>query len=237
MTEPRPTRDGSATLYSARYAQPYASEHGALKEARSVFLAGSGVGERLARGETARVLEVGFGTGLNFFVTAAACLQNPAAGLRYTALEHLLLDAPTVEELGYGPLVGGVVEGYLRWRENLAEPSGTQLFGAGRVQLELLVGEALAQPLPAEGFHAVYHDAFSPEVNPELWTEAFLERLVTTLLPGGALVSYCVQGAVRRRLAALGLAVTKRPGPPGGKREVLAAYKPARKPAHKPLTP
>lgn len=237
MTEPRPTRDGSATLYSARYAQTYASEHGALKEARSVFLAGSSVGERLKDGETVRVLEVGFGTGLNFFVTAAACLQNPAAVLHYTALEHTLLDAPTVRGLAYEALVGGVVSDYLRWRETLVEPSGVQVFESGRVRLELLVGEASAQAFPAETFHAVYHDAFSPEVNPELWTEDFLGKLVAALQPGGTLVSYCVQGAVRRRLGALGLDVAKRPGPEGGKREVLAAHKPARPSARKPLGP
>ena len=239
-TEQRPTRDGSATLYSARYAQLYASEHGALSEALSVFLAGSGVGARLADGDaggTVRVLEVGFGTGLNFFVTAAACLQNPAAGLRYTALEHTLLDAPAVRGLAYDSLVGGAVENYLRWRENLSETSGAQVFETGRVRLELRLGEASAQSLPTESFHAVYHDAFSPEVNPELWTEGFLEKLVTALKPGGTLVSYCVQGAVRRRLEALGLEVAKRPGPPGGKREVLAAHKPARKPTRKPQTP
>ena len=85
----RPTRDGSATLYSARYGQPYASEHGALSGAKRVFLEGSRVGQRLARGETVRVLEVGFGTGLNFFVTAAACLEG-SARLEYTAREHTL---------------------------------------------------------------------------------------------------------------------------------------------------
>ena len=226
MTEPRPTRDGSATLYSARYTQTYASEHGALSEAQSVFLAGSSVGERLANGETVRVLEVGFGTGLNFFVTAAACLENPAAGLEYTALEHTLLDAPTVRGLAYDSLVGGVVNDYLGWRENLIETTGTQVFETGWVRLELLLGEASAQTLPKGSVHAVYHDAFSPDVNPELWTEDFLGKLVTALKPGGALVSYCVQGVVRRRLEALGLEVSKRPGPKGGKREVLAARKP-----------
>lgn len=227
MTRSHPTRDGSATLYSARYAQAYASEHGALSEARWVFLEGSGVNERLAAGGTVRVLEVGFGTGLNFFVTAAACLQNPVARLHYTALEHTLLDATTVRGLGYAPLVGGVVEDYLGWREGVVD-AGQLTFETGRVRLELPLGEAHEQALPLETFNAVYHDAFSPEVNPELWTESFLETLAAALTPGGALVSYCVQGAVRRRLAALGLEVAKRPGPAGGKREVLFARRPNR---------
>ena len=173
------------------------------------------------------MLEVGFGTGLNFFVTAQACLAHPRARLEYTALEHTLLDAETVSQLGYGALVGdALVAAYLEWRTELGDSPlpGSYVFEWDSVRLELLLGDAAAQPLPAA--EAVYHDAFSPAVNPELWTEAFLGRLAAALSEGGVMVSYCVQGAVRRRLGALGLVVSKRPGPPGGKREVLVARKP-----------
>ena len=218
------TADGSATLYSGRYAQPFASARGALSEAQHVFLAGSGIEARLAAGEQLRVLEVGFGTGLNFFVTAQACEAHPNARLDYTALEHTLPDAETVAQLGYGALLGAEVVGaYLEWRAGFDPAPGSCVFEWGRVRLELLLGDAAAQPLPARPVDAVYHDAFSPAVNPELWTEAFLARLVGTLAEGGVIASYCVQGAVRRRLGALGLEVHKRPGPPGGKREVLVA--------------
>lgn len=227
-TEPVQTADGSLTLYSRRYGQSYASHRGALAEARAVFLANSGVGARLTRGEAVRVLEVGFGTGLNFFVTAAACLEHPGAALYYSALEHTLLGAEPVRQLGYETLVAcDVVAHYLEWRGGLGEPAGkTSVFEWQNVRLELLLGEATEQTLPPATFHAVYHDAFSPEVNPELWSERFLAELVRALRPGGALVSYCVQGRVRRTLQRLGLEVSKYPGPAGGKREVLVARKP-----------
>jgi tRNA U34 5-methylaminomethyl-2-thiouridine-forming methyltransferase MnmC len=64
-------------------------------------------------------------------------------------------------------------------------------------------------------------------VNPEAWTEPLLARLAARLLPGGVWVSYSVQGRVRRALAAAGLRVAREPGPPGGKREMLRAEKPA----------
>ena len=226
MPKLRPTQDGSATLYSERYAQTFASERGALSEAREVFLAASGVAQKLAAGKAVKVLEVGFGSGLNFFVTAAACSAQPAARLDYAALEQTLLGAATVRQLEYGNLLKSeVVEQYLTWRE-LTQASETCIFETGRVRLTLLLGEATTQTLPAATFHSVYHDAFSPKVNPELWTENFLATLANTLKPGGTLVSYCVQGAVRRRLQHLGFTVTKRPGPVGGKREVLFAQKP-----------
>ncbi len=221
------TSDGSSTLYSARYGQTYGSSRGALQEAREVFLENSGVAARLASGEAVRVLEVGFGTGLNFFVTAQACLANPSATMHYTALEHTLLGAETVRELGYEALIdSALVRAYLQWREHGNKAPGTHVFKALGVKLELLLGEATHQILPKSSFDALYHDAFSPDVNPELWTEAFLSELVGALAPGGALVSYCVQGGVRRALQNLGLVVSKRPGPAGGKREVLVATKP-----------
>ncbi|MCB1757929.1 MAG: hypothetical protein KDJ38_20590, partial [Gammaproteobacteria bacterium] len=79
--------------------------------------------------------------------------------------------------------------------------------------------------IPADTFHAVYLDAFSPESNPELWRPAFLQTLFRSLLPGGRLVSYCVKGRVRRDLQMTGFDVFKTPGPPG-KREVLIAQRP-----------
>lgn len=222
------TSDGSCTLFSARYNQTYGSSQGALSEAQAVFLENSGVKTRLAARESVRVLEVGFGTGLNFFVTAQACLAQPGAQLHYTALEHTLLDAQTVAPLGYGAHVGDdLLTAYMSWRGNDDKAPGMNVFEVGSVKLELRLGEALTQDLPDARFEAVYHDAFSPEANPELWHEDFLAKLVEALVPGGALVSYCVQGAVRRRLRALGLEVGKLPGPVGGKREVLLAHKPA----------
>lgn len=240
MTTRLRTRDGSCTLYSARYAQAYGSQHGALTEAQEVFLAPSGVAARLASGEVVRVLEVGFGTGLNFFVTARAALAAPGAQLHYTALERDLLSAAEVAALGYGELLGegDLLAAYSSWRAGLTSAAGVQRFlfpaRAARVTLELHLGDAAALAatgaLPRGPFRAVYQDAFSPEANPELWTPDFLEALTSALEPGGTLTSYCVKGVVRRRLAALGLTVSRRPGPPGGKREVLLARRWGRAP-------
>lgn len=222
------TADGSRTLVSARYAQAFGSHRGALTEARHAFLAASGTAARLAAGGPARVLEVGFGTGLNFFVTAAAA-ATAGAELRYLALERELLPAAALAPLALEPLLPAApVAAWLAWRAGLpdAPTPGRYRFAAGRTELELLVGEATAQPLPEGWAHAVYHDAFSPDANPEPWAAPFLGRLAAALTPGGALVTYTVAGAVRRRLAAAGLAVEKLPGPPGGKRETLRARRP-----------
>ena len=94
------TADGSRTLYSDPYEQTMHSHRGAVTESRHVFLEGAGVAARLGRGEEARVLEVGFGTGLNFFLTADLALKTDAP-LEYVALERALLPSQVVRQLGY----------------------------------------------------------------------------------------------------------------------------------------
>jgi tRNA 5-methylaminomethyl-2-thiouridine biosynthesis bifunctional protein len=94
----------------------------------------------------------------------------------------------------------------------------------------VLLGDARAATWPT-GVDAVYLDGFSPSVNPELWTDEVLARVASHLAAGGAVASYCVQGRVRRALEGAGLRVEKRPGPPGGKREVLWARRPSQPPA------
>lgn len=221
------TADGSRTLFSPRYRQSFRSRHGALTEARHVFLQGSGVAARLAAGEPTSVLEVGFGAGLNALLTVDAAA---AAGTRlgYVALDRALPPAGTLEALAYREALRdpALADALAAWLRSLPEPppAGAEL-ELGGARLALGLGDALAASLPT-GVHAVYHDAFSPAANPEPWSAPFLTRLFDALAPDGTLVSYTVQGALRRRLRTVGFHVAKVPGPPGGKREALLARKP-----------
>lgn len=225
--EPSITSDGSNTLYSLRYAQTYHSRHGAVAESRHVFLAASSVADRLAGGLATRVLEVGFGTGLNFLLTAQAALES-GSRVSYVALEQNLLAASILARLGYEGLAPRPMAGLLAFRESLpAVPGpGTYQVELPGASLELRLGEAQGIPLEEEAFDAVYHDGFSPDANPELWTDAFLQRLAGALSKEGRLVTYTVKGTVRRSLAGAGLLAEKRPGPEGGKREMLLARRP-----------
>ena len=223
------TADGSRTLYSDHYEQTMHSRQGALTESRHVFLKGAGVAAQLGQDEPMRVLEIGFGTGLNFFVTADLALTTHTP-LDYVALERDLLPSQVIRELEYerGLEHKGLLQTFFDARDKLPEPPpvGRYAFHLAKgVGLELRLGEATDVRLEPGQYGAVYMDAFSPDANPELWTEDFLEGLYHTLIPGGTLSSYCVKGAVRRRLQALGFTVRKRPGPPGGKREMLVATK------------
>lgn len=234
------TADGSRTLSSPTYGETYGSTHGALSEALHVYLQGSGVAHRLATHQPTRVLEIGFGTGLNFIVTAEAAVRAGTA-LHYTAFEREPLPTDTIAAVHHGSesrmeLVAALIAGLSA--PPTATNSSTRLHvdGAGDVVLDLVVADARdADRLGyLEGgeaaYHAIYLDAFSPTANPELWTADYLTALAAALTPGGSLATFTVSGAVRRTLARAGLTVSKRQGPPGGKRETLVATRPATEP-------
>ena len=223
--EPFTSADGSRSLHSQRYGEPYRSRHGARSESWHVFVAGSGVAARLAAGQPTTVLELGLGTARNLGASAAVALAF-GTPLRYVACEHDLLSADAwasqePDALGPPRFRDALLAARRRWQ---ALPGRRHTLRLGPVRLELLLGDAREAAWP-EAVDAVYLDAFSPAVNPELWTEAVLRRVAASLAVGGSVVSYCVQGRVRRILAATGLEVERRPGPPGGKRDVLWAQR------------
>jgi tRNA U34 5-methylaminomethyl-2-thiouridine-forming methyltransferase MnmC len=227
------TGDGSLTVHSPRFGQGFRSRGGAHAEARHVFVDGSGVGPRLRLGAPAAVLEVGLGAGTNLGLTVAAAWAGDAR-LRYLAIEReplppeawRALDLPTWTPAPFAEAWLAALE---RWT---AAPTAAFAVAVRGVRVEVVVAEAGAfvarGGLATHGaFDAVYLDPFSPDVDPDAWRPGTLAALTAALAPGGALVTYSVQGAVRRALAAAGLEVAKVPGPPGGKREVLRARKPA----------
>lgn len=223
------TDDGSCTLEELAGGQTYRSESGALAESQHVFLENSGVGDRLRGGRPATVLETGFGTGLSFWLTASEAMQSGAV-LDFVSIERLVIPAAVIAALGYDRLAAcrPALEQLLPGLEaaRVAGAEQAELEG-GSVRLRLLVGEATELVSQLTGpFDAIYHDPFSPEASPQLWSPEFLRCLARLLAPGGRLVTYCVKSEIQRRLRATGLVVKTVPGPPGGKREVLIATKP-----------
>ena len=217
------TSDGSKTLFSEEYGQTFHSVKGALTESRYVFLELSGIADRLRASRECRVLEIGFGTGLNFFLTADLALQHNAE-LSYVALEQNLLPASVIASLSYDDYLvnKNLLYAFLQFLRKQSL-SGTVVFKYESIGLELKLGKAQNQILPKRSFDAIYQDAFSPEQNPELWSKEYLSVLRNSLKAGAKLSTYSVKGDVRRTLAEIGFLVEKKPGPPGGKREILLA--------------
>ncbi len=211
------TPDGSRTALSARYGETYSSRHGAATQARQVFVEGSGTHEHPAP----RVLEIGFGLGVNFRATVADTLRREVP-LRYVAWEFDPARVDILRDVAEGeahPIWTLLLE---RWPSTV--PNGPIHLAAGNVDLTIHFEDVLNAELPQGWATALYLDGFSPTRNPEVWTPGFVARLAGTLAPRGALATYSAAGHVRRSLAAAGLTVERRPGAPG-KRECLRAVR------------
>lgn len=224
------TKDGSPTLFSERYQQTYHSIHGSLTESNHIFLSETGVKDRLQAGSSTNILEVGLGTGLNFLLTAQVALASHAS-LEYWAFEHTIISKATFLALGLEKFIDNhtLLDRFADTLESLSTAPPLKTYSLTLfegVHLHVLKGDATEMPVPNIQFDAVYQDAFSPDVNPELWSTVFFQRIYDTMHSNGRLTTFSVRRLVRDNLAAVGFIVHKRPGPAGGKREMLLAIKP-----------
>ena len=214
------TRDGSYTLKHPGNPEPYHSMFGAVTEAKSVFLENSEVQQRLQKHLPTTVLEIGFGSGLNFLLSAA-CARDNQCKLTYSAFEFLLPPTELSCELLTRNTTGCVKE-IARLKETLDSGQTVNTSINAYSDLTIIRSDATKSQLPVDTFHAVYLDAFSISQNPLLWQTSFLQSLNRALKADGKLATYSVNRKFKDALTDAGFTWKKLPGP-GGKREVIVA--------------
>ena len=217
--EIQPTDDGSATLFVPELDEHYHSVKGAYTESLHIYrdCAYRHAAEHTSHGAPLRLLEVGFGTGLNAAVTAmAATAQHP---VHYITLEKYPVAPSLVAQLGYESLVPTQLFTAIHdaaWESPVAITP--------HFMLEKRCCDLLSAPLPGD-IDVVYFDAFAPEKQPEMWSPEVFAAIHQAMRPGGVLTTYCAKGAIRRLLQQVGFTVERLAGPVGGKREILRATK------------
>lgn len=220
------TADGSYTLEIPELKVTYHSRRGALAESEHVFIK-AGLHYVMAQhaGKPVRIFEMGFGTGLNAFLSTIEA-ERRGVQVQYTCLEPHPLPLAELLPLGYAEKPGHA-ENFIALHE---APWNVPVVLNDTFSIEKLSStlEAFLQSaLRTEDlrqYHVIYYDAFAPAAQPELWTESLFLQIKQLLVPGGVLVTYCSKGSVRRAIIAAGFTVEKLPGPPG-KREMLRAMK------------
>ncbi|QXZ11357.1 FAD-dependent 5-carboxymethylaminomethyl-2-thiouridine(34) oxidoreductase MnmC [Comamonas sp. Y33R10-2] len=222
------------TPYNTRFGDRYHSEDGGLKQAKQVFLGGCGLPAAWANAPQWRILETGFGFGLNFLVTWAAWKADPqrARLLHFVSVEafpvsreDLLRSLPADEELrSLGLQLADQWWGLLPGVHRLS-------FDNGQVLLTLYIGPAQImlrkQQLTVD---SVYLDGFSPQLNPELWDEDAMKNIARHCRRGTQLATWCVAGSVRQALKTQGFDVQKIAGTPPKRHNLQASYNPAWEP-------
>jgi tRNA U34 5-methylaminomethyl-2-thiouridine-forming methyltransferase MnmC len=212
------TEDGSHSIYLPELDEHYHSRHGAIQESKHVFIS-AGLRFICPGLSKAEVLEIGLGTGLNAFLTWLES-KNFSNDISYTALEPFPVSKALVEQLNYPELLEAEADKRIFEKIHKLPFDREEQFSDKFTFLKkcLTVQEAELQ----QKYHLVYFDAFGPRVQPDMWTEEVFRKLYDCLLPGGAAVTYCAKGEVKRVLKTIGFEVETLPGPPG-KREMIRA--------------
>lgn len=212
------TEDGSHTLYIPELDEHYHSKFGAIQEALHIYI---NAGLNFCNKEKINVLEAGFGTGLNTFLTYIEA-ENQNKVINYTSIELYPLDKEITESLNFPDTIGyekpQVFKSLHEANWNTPEQISSH-FMLKKIQDDLTKHKFQGP------YDVVYYDAFAPEVQPELWSSEIFKRIYDAMSPGGILTTYCVKGIVKRAIKECGFEITRLPGPPG-KREMLRAVKP-----------
>jgi len=211
------TEDGSHTLYLENLDETYHSKHGAIQEAMHVFI---DAGLKYFKQSKLNILEVGFGTGLNAFLTLQ---ESNDSTINYTSLEAFPLKKEIVNQLNYKSELKLNAVGIEQFEKLHHVEWGSYQEISAKFNLNKVKVE-LAHYQTSEKFDIIYFDAFGPRVQPEMWEKSIFEKMQSLLSDGGILVTYCAKGSVKRTLKELGFEVEPLPGPPG-KREMTRARK------------
>jgi tRNA U34 5-methylaminomethyl-2-thiouridine-forming methyltransferase MnmC len=213
------TADGSNSLLNVSLNETYHSIHGAIQESLHVFIQNGLLPFLHDDRKEISVLEVGFGTGLNALLTMQ-CADQLKMKVSYNTIEPYPLPENVWTLLNY-PETLNLAKEY-RALHKASWQVGTSLSPYFKIlKLQSLLQET---DLGTAEFDIIYYDAFAPPKQPDLWVLNVLQKVVTTLKPGGALVTYCAKGQVKRDLKSLQMTVEALPGPPG-KKEMIRAIK------------
>ena len=212
------TLDGSTTIHLKDWDECYHSKHGAIQEAQHVFIQN---GLSLFPNQSVSILEIGFGTGLNAFITFLES-QKLHQLIHYVGVEAYPVNAAEVLAMNYVTELNAFSDEALfkkmhesNWDEKVVL----------HPEFELTKRKQFFDEIDAvEEFDLIYFDAFGYRVQPELWSTAIFKKMFTALRPGGKLVTYAARGVVKRSMIEVGFTVEKLAGPPG-KREMFRASK------------
>ena len=212
------TSDGSTTIHLSDWDENYHSKHGAIQEAKHVFIKN---GLSLFKEKSVAIMEIGFGTGLNAFITFLESIaieqQIEYVGVEaYPVLAEEILAMNYVSELdAQNHQIIFEMMHQLPWdkKHNLTDHFSL----TKRKQFFDSVADVAA-------FDLIYFDAFGYRVQPELWSTSIFQKMYDALKDKGVLVTYAARGIVKRSMQEVGFTVEKLDGPPG-KREMFRATK------------
>lgn len=212
------TLDGSTTIHLPEWNENYHSKHGAIQEAKHVFIKN---GFEQFSQPVLSILEIGFGTGLNTFITFLEALKSEIK-INYVGVEAYPVDFNEIAQMNY------VKELQATEFESVFQEMHDKAWNVNvKISEDFYLNKRqqfFNEINDVEVFDLIYFDAFGYRVQPELWSTEIFKKMFNALKPGGKLVTYAARGVVKRSMIEVGFTVEKLAGPPG-KREMFRASK------------
>lgn len=212
------TQDGSTTIHIKEWNENYHSKHGAIQEAKHVFIKN---GLALFPNQSISILEIGFGTGLNAFITYLDA-KELGQTIDYVGVEAYPISEEEIQSMNYLSELDALAS------KTIFDKMHSQEWGKKNNlsdTFSLTKRQQFFQDIDdIEKFDLIYFDAFGYRVQPELWSTEIFDRMYKALKPNSILVTYAARGVVKRSMIEVGFTVEKLAGPPG-KREMFRARK------------
>lgn len=219
------------TPRSPRFDDIYRPASGGLAQARHVFLGGCDLPRAWAGQRCWRILETGFGLGLNFLAAWRAWKDDPQRPglLHFVSAEAFPVAAADLVRgtQAHPELQDLVAELAAQWW-GLVPGVHRLSFDGGRVLLTLCIGDARAM-LAEQAFaaDAVFLDGFDPARNPQMWDLPLLKAVARLCRRGTTLATWTVSGHVRRDLQQCGFETHRMPGLPPKRESLAGRFDPA----------
>jgi len=215
------TKDGSTTIHLPDWNEQYHSTNGAIQEAYHVFIE-AGLEKVLeTKTNNISILEIGFGTGLNAFITFLEA-EKKELNIDYVGVEAYPVIPEEIKKLNYvSELKSSNRSVIFDKMHSISWEEKHQI----SENFSLLKRKQFFEAIDDENkFDIIYFDAFGATNQPELWTIEIFQKMFTALKSKGILTTYSAKGSVRRAMQEVGFIVERLPGPIG-KREMLRATK------------
>jgi tRNA 5-methylaminomethyl-2-thiouridine biosynthesis bifunctional protein len=212
------------TPYCDEYDDIYFTRQGGIEESKAVFLEGNKLPERWLDRARFCIAEAGFGTGLNFLVSADCWLKTARhdAQLYYISIEkHPINKQDLAEIYSKYPQFNVLSTQLLQHYPNPNQGYHSITLNQGKIHLTLIfddIESALGEFIGKAD--AWYLDGFSPQKNPQMWSQSVFKKIQQRTAVNGTFSTYTAAGFVRRQLEQCGFIVSKVKGF-GKKRERL----------------
>lgn len=215
------TSDGSHTLYLPEMDEHYHSVNGAMGESQHVYIS---AGFNYIKKEKINVFEVGFGTGLNAFLTLNEAKTKDKI-VEYHSIEFHPVPEEIIKALNFPFFKDFETNSKdIFFRLHSAPWNKPVVIDKNFTLCKNLTDITKWIPVKKNILDVVYFDAFAPEKQPEVWNQEIFDRIFSAMVIGGVLTTYCAKGELKRMLKKAGFMVEALPGF-SGKREMVRAKK------------